>query len=162
MAPSSQTSPRQRRPGRRAAFAFALLVGSPLVALGVPETVRIPIVRDHGQGNPPDPARFSHWAHDTFSCVACHTSIFPQRKLGFTHADMAEGRYCGSCHDGRTAFGPKDKGVECETCHVPRTKKEIDENDLWGSRAPETGLDWYASPMTPTSFGPHGSSEVRP
>jgi len=114
------------------AFGLALLVGGPALALGLPNEVRIPIVRDHGAGDPPDAALFSHWDHDSFSCASCHPSTFPQRRAGFTHADMEAGRFCGSCHNGRLAFGPKDKGVGCETCHVAKSKKpEIDENDLW-------------------------------
>jgi c(7)-type cytochrome triheme protein len=107
-------------------------LAAPAVALGVPDKIRIPKVHDHGAGNPPDSALFSHWAHDIYTCASCHPGTFPQRKLGFTHADMDKGRFCGSCHDGRTAFGPKDRGVECETCHVPTApKREIDEDQLW-------------------------------
>ncbi|MCC6621909.1 MAG: hypothetical protein IT385_11675 [Deltaproteobacteria bacterium] len=108
-----------------------VLLGGPAVALGVPDRVRIPPVKDHGEGNPPDAALFSHFAHDMYTCVSCHPGTFPQRKLGFTHHDMEQGRFCGSCHDGQTAFGPKDRGVDCETCHVPKTRREIDEEDLW-------------------------------
>lgn len=116
---------------RRYAFAVAIVLAGPLVALGMPDTVRIPIVKDHGAGDPPDAALFSHWAHDTYSCTSCHPGIFPQARLGFTHADMDEGRFCGSCHDGREAFSPRDSGVSCETCHVPSKKREIDEDELW-------------------------------
>lgn len=122
---------RWRAPRGWTTLSACLLLSVPVVALGVPDRVRIPIVRDHGAGDPPDAALFSHWDHDTFTCVSCHPSTFPQRKVGFTHDDMNQGRFCGSCHDGRTAFGPKDKGVECETCHVPTKKREIDEDDLW-------------------------------
>lgn len=114
------------------ALGLALLVGGPAWALGMPNQVRIPIVRAHGPGDPPDAALFSHWEHDSYTCVSCHPSAFPQRKVGFTHEDMAAGRFCGSCHNGRTAFAPKDKGVGCETCHAATSKKPaIDENDLW-------------------------------
>ncbi len=124
---------------RRSTFGFiarglavVLCIGGSAVALGVPDRVQIPATREHGPGDPPDSATFSHWQHDTFTCVSCHPSVFPQRKLGFTHADMEKGRYCGSCHDGKSAFGPKDRGVECETCHVPtRPKRDIDEDQLW-------------------------------
>lgn len=125
-----ETSTR-RRP-LRYVLLLGVLVGGPALALGMPDTVRIPIVRPHGPGDPQDAALFSHWEHDTYMCVSCHPSTFPQRRVGFTHDDMNAGRFCGSCHDGRVAFGPKDKGVECETCHVSTSKKpEIDENDLW-------------------------------
>jgi len=129
--PPKDIAPRRRRPIWYALL-LGVLIGGPAVALGMPEKVRIPMARQHGVGDPPDSALFSHWVHDSFICASCHPSIFPQRKLGFTHADMEAGRYCGSCHNGRLAFGPKDKGVECETCHVPTKKKpDINEDDLW-------------------------------
>jgi c(7)-type cytochrome triheme protein len=112
---------------------LALLIGGPALALGLPASLRIPILAPpHPTGEPPDAALFSHWQHDSFGCTACHPSTFPQRKLGFTHDDMNRGLYCGSCHDGRLAFSPRDKGIECETCHVPtKPPPEIDEDDLW-------------------------------
>lgn len=110
-----------------------ILIAGPALALGLPATLRIPIANaPHPPGEPPDAALFSHWQHDTYSCASCHPSIFPQRKLAFTHDDMERGQFCGSCHDGQTAFSPKDKGVECESCHVPaEPRPEIDEEDLW-------------------------------
>lgn len=131
MRPSSEPrTARRLRPWY--VLAFAVIIGGPALALGMPDKVRIPIVRPHGAGDPPDAAIFSHWDHDSYGCVSCHPSIFPQRKLGFTHDDMERGRYCGSCHDGQLAFSPKDKGVECESCHVPsKPRPEIDEDDLW-------------------------------
>jgi len=131
MRPSTEHLLAARPRWRLHVIVLALLIGGPAVALGVPDRVRIPPVKDHGPGNPPDPALFSHWAHGAYNCVSCHPSTFPQRKLGFTHLDMEQGRFCGSCHDGQTAFGPKDRGVDCETCHVPATRREIDEDDLW-------------------------------
>ena len=128
---SSHAQTRSIRRARTYAVLVALCIGAPAVALGVPERVRIPHVREHGAGNPPDSALFSHWAHDTFTCVSCHPSTFPQRKLGFTHSDMEAGRFCENCHDNRHAFAPKDKKIKCETCHVPTKKHEINEDDLW-------------------------------
>ena len=44
-------------------------------------------------------------------------SIFPQQTLvGFTHQEMSEGKFCGRCHDGRTAFAIP--GTAC--AQVPR------------------------------------------
>ena len=33
---------------------------------------------------------------------------------GITEKDVREGRYCGACHDGNTAFGV----MECTRCHI--------------------------------------------
>lgn len=94
------------------------LLALPLVVMGMPESVRIPIVSEHDDDEAP--ALFSHWEHDQYKCFVCHESIFPQEKLGFTHGDMDQGRYCGACHDGKTAWDIDDEDVECETCHVER------------------------------------------
>lgn len=89
--------------------------GSARASLGMPPTVRIPIVRAHGKGDPPQAALFSHWSHDQFACYACHPSLFPQQRLGFTHDDMDAGKFCAACHDGKSAWSFDD--ADCKTCH---------------------------------------------
>ncbi len=114
-----------------AALALVFLPGA-IVAISAPDTVQIPVVKTHEKGDPPEAATFSHWAHDGYQCYDCHPGTFPEGPLGFTHADMARGRFCGSCHDGHTAWSPKGKGIECEACHVlSGDQEEIDEDDLW-------------------------------
>ncbi|MCA9516537.1 MAG: hypothetical protein KC635_16465 [Myxococcales bacterium] len=100
------------------------------MALVAPDIVRIPIVKEHPSSAPPDAARFSHWSHNQIGCYGCHNTIFPKRKMGFTHADMEQGLFCGSCHNGRLAWSPNDKRVTCETCHVGKSA-EIDTDDLF-------------------------------
>lgn len=68
---------------------------------------------------------FSHKSHVVtagLSCDSCHPSLF-ERKRGsakakgdYTMASLDAGKYCGSCHDGKTAFnttGPET----CKVCH---------------------------------------------
>jgi len=68
---------------------------------------------------------FSHKSHVVvagLSCDDCHPSLF-ERKRGaakakgdYTMASLDAGKYCGACHDGKTAFnttGPET----CKTCH---------------------------------------------
>jgi c(7)-type cytochrome triheme protein len=68
---------------------------------------------------------FSHRSHVVtagLSCDSCHPSLF-ERKRGaakakgdYNMAALDAGKYCGSCHDGKTAFnttGPET----CKTCH---------------------------------------------
>lgn len=89
-----------------------------LVGTALPDRIRIPKAKEHPPGAPQDSALFSHWRHGVYRCYSCHPDVFPQSVLGFTHADMNAGRFCGRCHDGREA-----KAVtahRCETCHVPR------------------------------------------
>ena len=103
--------PRSRRLGAL----LILLVSSAALGAAFPAVLRIPR-RDPGVPYPPQ-ALFSHRAHATFGCYACHPSIFPQQTLvGFTHQEMSEGKFCGRCHDGRTAFAIA--GSACARCHV--------------------------------------------
>jgi c(7)-type cytochrome triheme protein len=94
------------------AVAGALFIST--LALGAvyyPAVLRIP------RRNPnAAPALFSHRTHGSFGCYACHPSVFPQTLVGFTHAEMREGQFCGRCHDGRTAFAIP--GATCARCHV--------------------------------------------
>jgi c(7)-type cytochrome triheme protein len=60
---------------------------------------------------------FSHTAHlDMFGCAECHPDLFSARRgtNKATMADMEEGKSCGACHDGSSAFSVKE---DCEACH---------------------------------------------
>jgi c(7)-type cytochrome triheme protein len=96
----------------------ALVLASASV-LAVPAEVRVPIVREHGKADPPEPGVFSHWQHDQFLCFTCHPSLFPRARKGFTHDQMDEGKFCGACHDGRTAPPTGGAKATCKTsCHA--------------------------------------------
>ena len=102
-------------PGRRLVIVVGLLVSTAALGAAFPAVLRIPR-RDPGVATPPR-ALFSHRSHETFGCYACHPSIFPQQTLvGFTHQEMSEGKFCGHCHDSRTAFAIP--GTACSRCHV--------------------------------------------
>lgn len=68
---------------------------------------------------------FSHAVHGNdgagFDCDACHDGIFDMEAGSMESADgfsmnaIYEGEYCGSCHDGDTAFSSKE---DCTTCHT--------------------------------------------
>jgi len=56
-------------------------------------------------------------AEKDLKCNSCHTKIFPMKKGGkYTMKEMEDGKNCGTCHDGKTAFGVKDK-EGCAKCH---------------------------------------------
>lgn len=109
---------------RRSAGLGALL-GLVLAAFGawapavasMPDAVRIPPLSPHPGGIPAAPALFRHSTHAQTTCYGCHPSVFPRSPLGFTHAAMQAGEFCGSCHDGRAAFAVAT--AKCEACHVP-------------------------------------------
>lgn len=71
----------------------------------------------------PTKATFNHQPHTMdagLTCDACHDEIFTMEqgateKAGdFTMKSFKEGKYCGSCHDGSTAF---DSATQCGSCH---------------------------------------------
>jgi c(7)-type cytochrome triheme protein len=86
--------------------------------LSMPDAVRIPIVKPHPSGTPPDAALFRHGRHAQFDCSSCHPGLFPQWRDGFVHEDMRAGRFCGACHDGEAGFDMTT--ADCKACHVPR------------------------------------------
>jgi c(7)-type cytochrome triheme protein len=81
------------------------------------------------------PVEFSHpahkkaWGQEKLDCKPCHfqqPALFPMKKPKegevMKMSDMAEGKYCGKCHDGKTAINGKtafsvtDK-ESCGRCH---------------------------------------------
>ncbi len=66
---------------------------------------------------------FSHEVHVDdlgFGCGDCHDYPFEMEALAaqddpnFTMEGLAEGEYCGMCHDGETAFSSETR---CASCH---------------------------------------------
>jgi len=87
--------------------------------------------------NEPTKVFFSHTTHTRdlgFTCSACHPNVFTMKagrvldKGEMTMAAMAEGKFCGTCHDGNTAFA---SNTQCASCHMD--VKEI---------APEAPIVW--------------------
>lgn len=81
------------------------------------------------------PVVFDHWVHRSkFTCRLCHTDIgFEMRAktTAISAADNMQGRYCGTCHDGKMKFNDhaifaacaiqiagQDIG-RCNKCHQP-------------------------------------------
>jgi c(7)-type cytochrome triheme protein len=60
---------------------------------------------------------FSHENHTSlFGCDSCHPDLFQAErgKNQATMTEMEEGKSCGACHDGNTAFGVAEA---CDSCH---------------------------------------------
>ncbi len=55
------------------------------------------------------------------SCDDCHEEVFPmeagatQENEDFTMESLYNGKYCGTCHDGDSAFA---SNTRCATCHI--------------------------------------------
>ena len=61
------------------------------------------------------PTKFDHGFHAKLGCKECHLGIF-QMKRGSSRMsmdDIYQGRYCGTCHNGKKAFA----STECSRCH---------------------------------------------
>ncbi|MBU0481962.1 MAG: hypothetical protein KKG47_12760 [Proteobacteria bacterium] len=103
------------------------------------------------------PVVFNHWVHRArFTCRLCHVDIGFAMQAGGTNimeADNENGLYCGSCHNGTRAFGPKTRDVEgntimnCIKCHSQGEKVQF-KNDFYDFRKqmPQerfgNGIDW--------------------
>lgn len=67
---------------------------------------------------------FKHQRHTMeagLECDSCHDDIFQmeagsaQENDDFTMESLYQGKYCGVCHDGETAFSSKSR---CTSCHL--------------------------------------------
>jgi c(7)-type cytochrome triheme protein len=74
--------------------------------------------------NPVKGVVFNHKTHTMgaeLGCDSCHDDVFAmeagaaEQNEDFTMAALYEGGYCGSCHDGSTAFA---SNTRCTTCHI--------------------------------------------
>lgn len=64
-----------------------------------------------------EPVVFPHWLHRTwFACKVCHEDVFVMKRGAndISEAHIKEGKQCGVCHNGKTAFNANEK---CERCH---------------------------------------------
>lgn len=63
------------------------------------------------------PVVFPHWFHRVrFNCRVCHQELGFEMRAGANDvrmSDVAEGRFCGMCHNGRLAWGAE----RCDLCH---------------------------------------------
>ena len=64
------------------------------------------------------PVIFPHWFHRIrFQCSVCHVDLgikMGAGTTGITMEKLIDGKYCGACHDGGTAW-PIDN---CDLCHT--------------------------------------------
>ncbi len=64
------------------------------------------------------PVIFPHWFHRIrFRCKVCHHELGFEMRAGandVTMADIAEGKFCGMCHNGEIAWSAEN----CDLCHA--------------------------------------------
>jgi c(7)-type cytochrome triheme protein len=63
------------------------------------------------------PVVFPHWFHRIrFRCKVCHSELGFKMRAGANDVlmkDIMEGKFCGMCHNSRTAWGAE----QCDLCH---------------------------------------------
>ena len=92
------------------------------------------------------PVVFPHWSHRArYTCRVCHLELgfsMHSGDSGITREQYLEGRFCGACHDGKTAFTVQNGDpAQCGRCHMKDTR------DL------EQRFARFAASLPMTSFG---------
>ncbi len=69
------------------------------------------------------PVVFPHWSHRAlYTCRVCHGELdFAMRSgaSGIKRDGCLAGKYCGTCHNGKTAFSTQDGPKKhCDRCHI--------------------------------------------
>jgi c(7)-type cytochrome triheme protein len=127
---------------------------SPPVALKLPAD----LVYDRGL-RADSVVTFSHATHVEFAgntCTGCHPKPFhmlhPTHRT--SHAVMNAGGACGTCHDGKQAFGTREP-ASCGTCHAGRASRTMAVRDSSGTpvAAPRKGPGPHAYAASADSPG---------
>ena len=96
------------------------------------------ILNKHSDGAAIRPVIFPHWFHRIrFRCKVCHHELgFVMRAGGndVTMDQIAEGRFCGMCHNGEIAWSVEN----CDLCHSgkPGTPTLVHESTIQKLAAP--------------------------
>ena len=105
---------RARLRGLLAVLATASLAG---VALSVYAEYADVVINKRSDQHGVRPVVFPHWFHRIrFRCKVCHFELGFVMRAGANDVrmdDIANGKFCGMCHDGQTAWGPE----RCDFCH---------------------------------------------
>jgi len=101
-------------------FILLALVSIPTTLLAVPSGKSI-TWEGGGQGT----VKFEGHEHAKkgYKCESCHPSLF-QKKKGSAKMTMDllnQGKFCGACHDGNTAFSTSNP-KKCHECHKTKNK----------------------------------------
>jgi c(7)-type cytochrome triheme protein len=94
------------------------------------------------------PVIFSHWRHRVkYTCRVCHFELEFQMKVNeteMTEEDSRDGMFCGTCHDGKTAFGHTKEN--CNRCHTGKLPSDANLFKEFYKRMPKTKygnrIDW--------------------
>jgi c(7)-type cytochrome triheme protein len=104
-------------------------------------------MRSREAGMPP--VVFAHWSHRArYTCRVCHQELGFSMRMGdsgITRKELVAGKFCGGCHNGRTAFSVKVDG-NCKKCHMGDTAELENLFDEFSRSLPlapfGNGIDW--------------------
>ncbi len=99
-------------------FVAGLLIAGFLAGAALAVEGDIVFKREGGEGGTPL-AVFPHWFHRIrYKCYACHDAIFKMKRGAddVTMDAIAAGKFCGACHDGKTAWAVSFE--TCNRCHT--------------------------------------------
>lgn len=121
-----------------------------LPPLPEPETYGNVLIDRLSEAEGEKPVGFSHWSHRTrYTCRVCHFELdFAMLTNGseITEEANRQGRFCGTCHDGTTAFGHSEE--HCSKCHTGTAKGDSKQfKKLGGLPAAPFGnqIDWVTA-----------------
>ncbi len=90
---------------------------------------------------------FSHWSHRVnYTCATCHFELEFNMMLNTTEITEEQnryGRYCGACHNGKTAFGHTKEN--CDKCHngdISYGKEKFSNLSSLPTAIHGNGIDW--------------------
>lgn len=97
------------------------------------------------------PVVFSHWSHRArYTCRVCHLELgfsMLSGDTGITREQYLAGKYCGACHDGKTAFTVRDgEPRQCGKCHMKDPHNLEKQFEKFAAKLPMAsfgnGIDW--------------------
>ena len=93
-----------------------------LVVMAVPGTALVFNFEKRYAGGGAGPVTFRGEHHNQagVTCNDCHPDAFVMIRAaseGMTMQEIKDGKYCGACHNGETAFDANDEKY-CSRCHV--------------------------------------------
>jgi c(7)-type cytochrome triheme protein len=97
-----------------------MLLGAIIAAVQVPASAEYAdvVLNRRSEIEGMRPVIFSHWFHRIrFRCKVCHAELAFNMRVGsnnITMADIADGKFCGACHNGDIAWSPEN----CDLCHT--------------------------------------------
>jgi len=122
---------------------------------GTPEKYGNVILRKRSKKAGMPPAVFPHWLHRArYTCSVCHVELELAMRggsNGISRTGCLSGKYCGACHDGKTAFTVKEDGgkKECYRCHLQDASQLDNKFRQFAAELPASGygnnIDWQAA-----------------